>query len=328
MSTDTNIPDTMQAIIQTDPADPRSLELQEVDTPQLKDGEVLVKVHAAGVNRADLLQARGHYPPPPGASEIMGLECAGVIAHAGNTDREVGQQVGALLAGGAYAEYVAVPAGQLLPIPDGYSLKEAAAVIEVACTVWSNLVIEAGLHDGQTVLIHGGAGGIGTFAIQVAKALGAKVAVTAGSAEKLETCKKYGADILINYKEQDFAEELKNSCDVILDIIGAKYLKQNLKALATDGHMVTIGMQGGTKEELNLGILLTKRLTLQGTTLRSRSVDAKSEIVAATVDNVWPLLASGQVKHHLHATFPLAQAARAHEALDSGEVTGTLVLEV
>lgn len=318
----------MRAIQQIDTDDPHSLELGDVDKPELSSGEVLIKIHAAGVNRADLLQARGAYPPPPGASEIIGLECTGTIEDAGDTDYQVGDKVGALLSGGAYAEYVAVPAGQLLPIPEGYSLTEAASVIEVACTVWSNLVMEAGLHEGQTVLIHGGAGGIGTFAIQVAKALGAKVAVTAGSEEKLETCRKYGADILINYREQDFAEELKNSCDVLLDIIGAKYLKQNLKALAKDGHMVIIGMQGGTKAEINLGVLTSKRLTVQGTTLRSRSPEAKAEIVADTVKHVWPWLEDGTVKHHLHGTYPLAEAAKAHEALDSGEVTGTLVLTV
>ena len=318
----------MKALIQTDKDDPTALELQEVERPELQDGEVLVKVTAAGVNRADLLQLRGHYPPPAGASEILGLECTGVIADAGTTDRQVGEEVGALLSGGAYAEYVAVPAGQLTPIPEGYSHAEAASVIEVACTVWSNLVMAAGLTKGQTVLIHGGSGGIGTMAIQIAKALGARVAVTAGSAEKLETCRKYGADILINYREQDFVDELKGSCDVILDIMGAKYLKANMKSLAKDGHLVIIGMQGGTKEEINLGALLANRLTIQGTTLRSRSVEDKSDIVAETVKNVWPWLADGTVTHHLHASYPLEKAAEAHAALDSGEVTGTLVLEV
>ncbi|MGV0420731.1 NAD(P)H-quinone oxidoreductase [Corynebacterium simulans] len=318
----------MKAIVQTNPEDPGALELGAVEKPLLHPGEVLVKVHAAGVNRADLLQARGHYPPPAGDSETIGLEVAGEIVDANGTECKEGTQVGALLAGGGYAEYVAVPAGQLLPIPKGFSLTDTASVIEVACTVWSNLAMEANLHAGQTILIHGGAGGIGLFAIQVAKALDATVAVTAGSAEKLETCKHYGADILINYKEQDFAEELKNQCDVILDIIGAKYLNQNLKALATDGHMVTIGLQGGTKEELNMGIVLAKRLTLQGTTLRSRSIEDKAAIVADTVANVWPWLEDGTVKHHLHGTYPLAEAAAAHEALNSGAVTGKLVLTV
>ena len=318
----------MKAIIQTNPDDPRALDLGEADTPTLQDGEVLIQVKAAGVNRADLLQARGHYPPPPGATDIIGLEVAGVIVDPGTTGRAAGDKVGALLAGGGYAEYVAVPVGQLTPLPEGYSFEETAAVIEVACTVWSNLVMEAGLTAGQTVLIHGGGGGIGTFAIQVAKALGARVAVTAGSAQKLERCRELGADVILNYKEQDFAEELTNQCDVILDIIGAKYLKQNLKALATDGHLVIIGMQGGTKEEINLGVLVGKRLSIQGTTVRSRPLEAKAAIVAETVEHVWPMLADGRVRHALHGTFALADAARAHEALDSGEVTGTLVLQV
>lgn len=318
----------MKAIVQTDLLDPGSLELREVSVPMLRDGEVLVQVKAAGVNRADLLQARGHYPPPPGASEIIGLEVAGVIADPGTTGRVRGEKVGALLAGGGYAEYVAVPAGQLTPVPEGYSFTETAAVIEVACTVWSNLVMEAHLRAGQTVLIHGGGGGIGTFAIQVAKQLGARVAVTAGSDEKLEHCRKLGADILINYREQDFSEVLKGQCDVILDIIGAKYVRQNLKALAVDGHLVIIGLQGGTKEEINLGVVVAKRLTIQGTAVRSRCAEAKAAIVQETVEHVWPMLADGRVRHFLHGTFPLADAARAHQVLDSGEVTGTLILEV
>lgn len=317
----------MKAIELTDQDDPRSLALVETDTPQLQDGEVLVKVHAAGVNRGDLLQARGHYPPPPGASEIIGLECAGIIEDPGTTGREKGEEVACLLAGGGYGEYVAVPEGQLMPIPEGCSLTEAAAVVEVACTVWSNLGMLAGLREGQTVLIHGGAGGIGTFAIQLCKQLGATVAVTAGSAEKLETCRELGADILINYKEQDFSEELTGRCDVILDIMGAKYLRQNLRSLAEDGQLIIIGLQGGVKTEINLGALLPRRLSVRGTTLRARSLEGKAEVVRSTVENVWPLLADGRVRHHIHATFPLSEAAAAHELLDSGEVTGKLVLE-
>ncbi len=318
----------MKAITLTDENDPRSLALTEAPDPELKPGEVLVKVHAAGVNRADLLQAQGNYPPPPGASEIMGLECSGTIADPGDTGREVGEEVACLLAGGAYGEYVAVPEGQLMSIPEGYSLTEAASIVEVACTVWSNLGMLAGVREGQTVLIHGGGGGIGTFAIQLCKALGATVAVTAGSAEKLETCRELGADILINYKEQDFSEELKGRCDVILDIIGAKYLKQNLRSLNTDGQLIIIGLQGGRKTEINLGSLLPRRLSVRGTTLRARSVESKADVVRDTVDNVWPMLADGRVRHHIHATLPLADAAKAHELLDSGEVTGKIVLEV
>jgi putative NAD(P)H quinone oxidoreductase, PIG3 family len=258
----------------------------------------------------------------------MGLECAGEIVDAGDTDRQVGEKVACLLAGGGYAEYVAVPAGQLLPIPEGYSYEQAAAVVEVAATVWSNLGMLTGLTAGQTVLIHGGAGGIGTFAIQLAKHLGAQVAVTAGSVEKLEACRRLGADILINYREENFADVLKNRCDRILDIIGAKYLDQNVTALAPDGHMVIIGMQGGVKGELNIGKLLAKRGTISATALRARSHDDKARIVADTIEHVWPLLADGTITHQLHATLPLADAARAHELLRSGAVTGTLVLNV
>ncbi|MGO1985985.1 NAD(P)H-quinone oxidoreductase [Corynebacterium casei] len=319
--------DVMKAIVQTTEGDPSALELQEVPKPELQPGEVLVKIAAAGVNRADLSQAQGNYPPPKGGSEIIGLECAGEIADAGDTDRSVGEKVGALLVGGGYAEYVAVPEGQLLPIPEGFSFAETAAVIETACTVWSNIVMEVGLKEGETILIHGGGGGIGLMAIQIAKAIGAKVAVTAGSAEKLEVCKKYGADILINYKEQDFAEELKNQCNVILDIIGGPYLKKNMFALAEGGRMVTIGLQGGNKAEINMGIMMMKGISLHGTTLRRRPVDVKAEIVRQTVENVWPMLEEGRVKHHIHEVLPLADASKALGFLEASSHTGTLVLE-
>lgn len=303
------------------------LTLTEVPTPELKDGEVLVKVHAAGVNRGDVLQAAGHYPPPPGASEVMGLECAGEIADPGTTSREKGEKVACLLAGGGYAEFVAVPEGQLLSIPEGWTTTEAAAIVEVACTVHSNMQL-AGLKQGDTLLIHGGAGGIGTFAIQYAKALGCTVAVTAGSAEKLATCQELGADILINYKEEDFAEVMKNKCDVILDIMGAKYLDQNVKALAMDGHLVIIGMQGGVKGELNIGRLLTKRGSISATALRARDLADKARIVRDTEAIVWPLLNDGQIKHHLSTTLPLAEAEKAHQLLKEGAVTGKIVLTV
>ena len=318
----------MKAIVQTEEKNTASLELQEVPVPTLKPGEVLVEVKAAGVNRADLLQTQGNYPVPAGASEILGLECAGVIADPGDTDRQQGEKVACLLTGGGYAEYVAVPAGQLLPIPNNYSFVEAASIVEVACTVWSNIGMLAGLKEGQTFLIHGGGGGIGTFAIQMGKALGATVAVTAGSPEKLDTCRQLGADILINYKEEDFAEVLKNKADVILDIIGAKYLGQNVKALAKDGHMVTIGLQGGVKGELNLGLLLAKRGTVSATALRGRDDEDKARIVAATRENIWPLLDSNKISHHIDRTLPLAEAAQALQALQDGTVTGKLVLEV
>ena len=320
--------DVMKAIVQTTEGDPEALEIQEVPKPQLQPGEVLVKVAASGVNRADLSQAQGNYPPPKGGSEIIGLECAGEIVDAGDTNRNVGEKVGALLVGGGYAEYVAVPEGQLLPIPEGWSFAETAAVVETACTVWSNIVMEVGLTKGETILIHGGGGGIGLMATQIAKALGATVAVTAGSADKLAVCQKYGADILINYKEQDFAEELKNKCDVILDIVGGPYLKKNMFALAEGGRMVTIGLQGGNTAEINMGVMMMKGISLHGTTLRRRSLEVKAEIVRQTVENVWPMLEDGRVKHHIHEVLPLAQASTALKHLVDSTHTGKLVLEV
>lgn len=317
----------MKAIIVQTEKEDRHLIYTEVEKPTLQSGEVLVKVAAAGVNRGDILQAAGHYPPPPGASEIMGLECAGTIVDAGDTNQEVGTEVACLLAGGGYGEYVEVPEGQLMPIPKGFSLSEAASVVEVACTVWSNLGMLAKVKEGQRVLIHGGSGGIGSFAIQLCKALGAEVAVTAGSQEKLDYCRDLGADILINYREEDYSEVLKNSCDVILDIMGAKYLRGNMRALANDGIQVGIGLQGGTKAEINLGLLLAKRLTIAGTTLRGRSLEDKAAICRDTITHVWPLLEDGQIRHHIHASYPIAEAAQAHRDLVSGEVTGKLVLE-
>ncbi|MCX6481536.1 MAG: NAD(P)H-quinone oxidoreductase, partial [Mycobacterium sp.] len=235
----------------------------EVPDPSVGPGEVLLAVTAAGINRADLLQAAGKYPPPPGASEILGLEVSGRVAAvgAGVTDVAVGQAVCALLAGGGYAEYVAVPARQVMPVPAGVPLTDAAALPEVACTVWSNLVTEAGLRPGEVVLVHGGASGIGTHAIQVARELGATVAVTAGSAGKLALCGELGAQILINYRHEDFTERLREAtggsgADVILDIMGAAYLDRNLAALATDGRLAIIGMQGGITAELNIGALI------------------------------------------------------------------------
>lgn len=318
----------MKAITLTDPDNPRSLALTEVDTPQVRPGEVLVKVAASGVNRADLVQAQGNYPPPKGASEIIGLECAGVIADAGDTGRRVGEEVGCLLAGGGYAEYVAVPEGQLSPVPRGFDMMETAGVIEVAATVWSNLGMLARVKEGDRVLIHGGSGGIGSFAIQLCKALGCEVAVTAGSQAKLDYCRELGADILINYRKQDFAEELKGSCDVILDVVGGDYLEANIKSLANDGRLVVIALQGGAKGTLSLGRMMPRRLSVHATTLRARPTDMKAEIVEDTVKNVWPLLENGTITANVSRTFPLAEAARAHEYLDSGENTGKIVLTV
>jgi putative PIG3 family NAD(P)H quinone oxidoreductase len=301
-------------------------------------GEVLVKVSAAGVNRADLLQAAGHYPPPTGASELLGMEVSGVVDAVGDavSDWSVGQEVCALLAGGGYAEYVAVPAGQLLPIPGGVDLQDAAGLPEVACTVWSNLVLTAHLREGQLVLIHGGASGVGTHAIQVAWALGARVAVTAGSPAKLELCRELGAEITIAYHDEDFVARVHEAtdgagADVILDIMGAAYLDRNLDALATDGQLIIIGMQGGMTAELNIGKLLAKRARVIGTTLRGRPVagpSGKTAIVEAVTTSVWPMIAGGRVKPVIGAHMPIQQAAEAHRLLSSGRVTGKIVLTV
>jgi putative PIG3 family NAD(P)H quinone oxidoreductase len=311
---------------------------QEVPDITAGDGEVLIKVSAAGINRADLLQAAGKYPPPTGASDILGLEVSGTIASIGKgvTEWSVGQQVCALLAGGGYAEFVAVPAGQVMPIPDSVTLHHAAALPEVACTVWSNLVMTAHLTAGQLVLIHGGASGVGTHAIQVARALGSRVAVTAGSKNKLDLCAELGAEVTIGYRDEDFVERVRGEssgagADVILDIMGAAYLDRNVDALAVGGRLVIIGMQGGVKGELNLGKLIGKRAGVIGTALRARPVSGpggKSEIVAEVVANVWPMIADARVRPIIGAEFPIDQARAAHELLGSGEVSGKILLRV
>ncbi|MCZ9294246.1 NAD(P)H-quinone oxidoreductase [Corynebacterium meitnerae] len=318
----------MKAITVTNPDNPRSLELTEIAMPEIQSGEVLVKVAAAGVNRADLVQAEGKYPPPRGESEIIGLECTGTIVDAGDTGRQVGEEVACLLAGGGYAEYVAVPEGQLMSIPKGLTLTEAAAVVEVATTVWSNLGMLAGVREGQRVLIHGGSGGIGSFAIQLCKALGAEVAVTAGSNAKLDYCQELGADILVNYREEDFVDKLHGSCDVILDVVGGPYLEDNIKSLATDGKLIVIAVQGGPKGELSLGRMMPRRLSVHATTLRARPREMKAEICRSTEEHVWPLIESGAIKHQLTKVFKLADAALAHNHLDSGSATGKIVLTV
>jgi putative PIG3 family NAD(P)H quinone oxidoreductase len=298
-------------------------------------GEVLIRVTSAGVNRADLLQAAGNYPPPPGASDIIGLEVSGTIVAVGDgvTHWSSGQQVCALLAGGGYAEYVSVPAGQVLPLPDGVELPHAAALPEVACTVWSNLVMTAGLRASRLLLVHGGASGVGTHAIQVARALNCRVAVTAGSRNKLELCAELGAEITINYRNEDFVDVVRSAggADVILDLTGAAYLDRNIDALADDGRLVIIGMQGGIKAELNIGKLLAKRAGVIATALRSRPIGGpggKTDIVARVVDDVWPMVADGLVRPVIGAEFPIAEAQAAHELLASGDVAGKVLLRV
>ncbi len=325
----------MLAITVPTPGGPEALALAEVPDPTLAPDEVLLDVVAAGVNRADLLQRQGHYPPPPGASAYLGLECSGRVAAVGAdvTGWAVGDEACALLAGGGYAARVAVPAGQLLPVPAGVSLVDAAALPEVACTVWSNVFMTAALAPGEWLLVHGGSSGIGTMAIQLAHALGAHVAVTAGSAQKLEVCRSLGADVLVNYRDDDFVEAVKAATggagvDVILDNMGAKYLARNIDALAAYGRLMVIGLQGGTRAELDLGVLLRKRASVAATSLRARPAAEKAAIVAAVREHVWPLVASGAVRPIVHARMPLAQAADAHRLLESSTHIGKVLLTV
>jgi putative PIG3 family NAD(P)H quinone oxidoreductase len=325
----------MRAIV---PDSAGQLAWQEVPTVRPRAGEVLIKVCAAGVNRADLLQAAGHYPPPAGASEILGLEVSGTVAAtaADVSEWTVGQEVCALLAGGGYGEYVAVPKQQVMPVPSGVALQDAAGLPEVACTVWSNLVMAANLQPGELLLQHGGASGIGTHAIQIARQLGARVAVTAGSAAKLNLCRELGADVLICYCDEDFVERIRDASDgaganVIFDVMGASYLDRNLDALALDGRLAIIGMQGGIVGELNIGKLIGKRLHVIGTALRARRTDGaagKGAIVSAVVESVWPMIAAGSVKPVIGATYPIAEATEAHRALSAGETYGKILLTV
>lgn len=323
---------SMRAITIREPGGPDVLAWTEVRDPEPGPGEVLLRVAATAVNRADLLQRQGHYPPPEGTTDVPGLECSGTVAALGPgvTGWRVGDEVCALLAGGGYAELVAVPAAQLLPVPDGVDLVTAASLPEVACTVWSNVVMLAGLRAGETFLVHGGAGGIGTHAIQVAKALGARVAVTAGSAQRLARCAELGADVLVNYREQDFVAEV-GAADVVLDNMGAAYLGRNVDVLAPDGRLVIIGMQGGVKGELNIAKLLAKRASISATGLRFRPVDGpsgKGRVVAEVREHLWPMIADGRVEPVVDRVLPIRDAAEAHRALDGGDVFGKVVLAV
>lgn len=324
----------MQAITIQEFGGPDALVWTEVPDPVPGPGEVIVDVRASAVNRADVLQRQGFYPPPPGAPPYPGLECSGVISAVGDdiAGWAVGQQVCALLAGGGYAERVAVPAGQLLPVPDGVDLVDAAALPEVACTVWSNVVRRAGLTAGETLLVHGGGSGIGTFAIQLGSALGASVLVTA-RAVKHDRLRALGAAHTVDYREQDFVEEVRQvtdgrGADVILDIMGAAYLERNVAALATDGRLMVIGMQGGRKAELDLGALLVKRATVAGTALRSLPLARKAEIVRGVREQVWPLIAAGQVSPVVDRRLPITDVAGAHRLVESNEHVGKVLLTV
>lgn len=307
----------------------------EVPDAVAGEGEVLVEVVAGAVNRADLMQRQGFYDPPAGASPYPGLECSGRIVAVGDgvSGWAVGDEVCALLAGGGYAEKVAVPAGQLLPVPKGVDLVAAAALPEVACTVWSNVFMVSHLRPGETLLVHGGSSGIGTMAIQLGKAVGAKVAVTAGSAEKLERCAELGADVLINYREQDFVAEVRGAtggagADVILDNMGAKYLDRNVQALAVNGRLAIIGLQGGVKGELNIGALLAKRGAVTATSLRARPLEEKAAIVAAVREHVWPLVAEGHVKPVVDREVPMSEAGAAHRVVEGSGHVGKVLLVV
>jgi len=326
MTNPETVPDTMRAIVVDDD---KNMNIEQVSTPAPSAGEVLLRVAAAGINRADLMQRQGLYPPPPGITDIMGMEASGTVAAvgAGVESFRPGDEVCALIAGGAYAEYVVVPAAQLLPIPDGLSLDDAAALPEVASTVWSTIVMDAGLKAGETLLVHGG--GIGTHAIQVGKALGATVAVTVGSEAKAQRCRELGADIVINYREQNFATELAGQVDVILDIMGGQYVPGNVDALAIGGRLVIIGMQGGLTGELNVGALIAKRARVIGLNVRNRPLTgpgSKAEIVAAVAEKEWPLVTQGLVRPVISAKLPLADAERGQAMLDSKDSVGKVLL--
>ncbi|MBI1377885.1 MAG: zinc-binding dehydrogenase [Frankiales bacterium] len=323
----------MRAVTQTGHGGPETLGWTEVPDAVAGPGEVLVRVAAAGVNRADLLQRQGFYPPPPGASDVLGLECSGTVAAVGDgvTGWSVGDACTALLSGGGYAELVAVPAGQVMPVPDGVSLVDAAALPEVACTVWSNVVLVAGLRAGEVLLVHGGGGGIGTFAVQAGVALGARVAVTAGSAEKLARCRDLGAEILVDHTREDFVALVREAtgghgADVVLDVIGAAYLGRNVEVLATGGRLVVIGMQGGARGELDLGRLMFRRASIHATTLRARPVEEKAQICAAVVEQAWPLVASRRIVPVVDRVLPMSEAAQAHRALEAGAHIGKVLL--
>ena len=323
----------MFAITQKDFGGPETLVWDKVADPRPEPGEVIIDITSTAVNRADLLQREGNYPPPTGATDILGLECAGTIVSVGAalTMDRIGERVTALLNGGGYAQKVAIPLGQVMSVPEGVSILDAGALPEVACTVWSNLTKVLQLREGSTILIHGGGSGIGTFAIQVAKVLGAKVAVTAGSQEKLNTCASLGADILINYKEQDFVDVIRDTwggTDTILDNMGASYLSKNVEALKRNGHLAIIGMQGGTKGDFQIDQLLRKNGTITATSLRGRPEPEKSMICREVEKIVWPWITDGTIKQVIDRIVPIEGAGDAHKILGAGEVTGKIVLQV
>ncbi len=311
------------------------LSIGTVEDPVPGPGDVVIDVAASAVNRADLLQREGNYAPPPGVSQVLGLECSGTVRAVGPevTRWSVGDTVVALLSGGGYAERVVVPEAQVLPVPVGVDLVTAAALPEVTATVWSNVFMVAGLRRDETLLVHGGSSGIGTMATQLAVALGARVAVTAGSASKLERCRELGASILVNYREDDFVQQVREAtggagADVILDNMGAAYLGRNVDALAANGRLVVIGMQGGVKGELNLATLLGKRGAVLATSLRGRPAAEKASIMAGVEEHVWPLIADGTVRPVVHEVFDLADVREAHRLVEDSGHVGKVLLRV
>lgn len=323
----------MQAITQKEFGGPHTLEWSKIADPHPAPGEVIIEITATAVNRADILQREGKYAPPPGMTDTLGLECSGTIVSVGAalTMDRIGQSVTALLSGGGYAQRVAVPVGQVMTIPEGVSVLNAAGLPEVSCTVWSNLKNVLNLRSGESILIHGGGSGVGTMAIQIAKAMGAKVAVTAGSQAKLNSCASLGADLLINYKDEDFVEKVNSAfggVDTILDNMGASYLERNIDALKRNGRMVIIGMQGGTAVDFNIAQALRKNITISATSLRSRPENEKSAICREVEKVVWPWIIDGTVRQVIDRVMPIQQAAEAQELIENGEITGKIILQV
>ncbi|PZS25880.1 MAG: NADPH:quinone oxidoreductase [Pseudonocardiales bacterium] len=327
----------MRAVVVTEPGEPEVLEVHEVPDPEPKAGEVLVKVAATAINRADLLQRQGNYPPPHGAPPYLGMECSGTIAKLGEgvTGWSVGDEICALLAGGGYAELVAVPLGQLMPVPAGVNLIDGAALPETTCTVWSMVFgAQSGrLQPGESLLVHGGTSGIGTMAIQIVHAKGSRVFATAGTARKVQVCRELGAEVAINYRDEVFDDRVLNETDgrgvdVIVDNMGALYLPRNMRALAVGGRLVVLGLQGGRKGEVDLGTLLAKRATVLAAGLRARPPEQKAAIVADTVRNVWPLIESGAVRPIIDRILTIDDATEAHRLVESSEHIGKVLLRI
>lgn len=330
------LPESMRMIDITSPGGPEVLRLATKPVPRPGQGEVLVRTVAAGMNRADLLQRQGHYPPPPGASPVLGMEVSGYVAELGpgtTSRRQAGDAVCALLAGGGYAEYCAVPEGQCMDVPTGVSIRDAAALPEATITVWANLFQPRRLFAGDLFLVQGGASGIGTMAIQMAKAFGARVATTAGSDEKRSFCLSLGAEVAANYRSQDWAAELAHWCqprgiDAILDMVAGDYLPKHINLLATGGRLVHIATSHGSQVTVDLRAVMMKRLLITGSTLRSRSIEEKASLARSVEKEVWPLFTSGQIRPIIDRAFPLEQAAEAHRWMETGQHTGKIVLQM